>query len=69
MICYKGVNIFFRKKDHLKTSFHRTIQNIHEDEIEVADVPSMLLFSNKIRQQNTQGTDIPDPKINASKFN
>ena len=65
----KELTKFFRKKDHHKTTFHRTIQEIYEDEIEVADVPSMLLFSNKIRQQNNHGTELPDPKVNASKFN
>ena len=50
-------------------SFYKSIQDIYEDDIELAEVPSMLLFSNKNRNKNDTTDDLHSSKVNAGRFN
>ena len=61
--------LFFRLKDHHLLTFPRSIIEMYEEDIRLEDIPTVLLFSNKISQRLPSTHPLPDPKINASRFN
>ena len=65
----KELALFFRSKDHHLLTFPRSIREIYEEDIELEDIPTLLLFSNKISQRLPSTNNLHDPKINASRFN
>ena len=65
----KELALFFRSKDHHLLTFPRSIREIYEEDIELEDIPTVLLFSNKISQRLPSTNNLHDPKINASRFN
>lgn len=63
----KDLQRFFRLQDHHLLTFHRSIQTIYEDELEIVDIPNIFLFPNKSR--STMEYYILVAKINAGRVN